>query len=221
MNQTVSLYSYWRSSAAYRVRIALALKHIEYTTMGVHLVRDGGEQHQDDYLKLNPQGFVPALREGERVVTQSLAIIEYLEELHADHPLLPDGPRERAFARAVALAIACDVHPLNNLSVLQYLERELGLDEAGRMRWMHHWLGRGLAAIETMLEHNIALGTYVGGERPGMAECFIVPQLYNARRFDLPLDAYPRLVAIDAACARLPEFVAAHPDQQPDKPADT
>ncbi len=218
MNQSIKLYSYWRSSAAYRVRIALALKHLEYETHGVHLMRDGGEQHLPAYLELNPQGFVPTLRDGERMITQSMAIIEYLEETR-DHPaLLPNGARERAFVRAVALAIACDIHPLNNLSVQQFLESEFGIDEAQREVWIQHWLARGLAAVERMLDNNIALGRFVGGEGPGMAECFIVPQLYNARRFNLQLDAYPRLVAIDAACTALPEFQAAHPDNQPDRP---
>ncbi|MEO6065596.1 MAG: maleylacetoacetate isomerase [Lysobacterales bacterium] len=220
MNQSIKLYSYWRSSAAYRVRIALELKHLQYETHAVHLMRDGGEQRLPEFLEINPQGFVPAMRDGERMITQSLAIIEYLEETR-DHPaLLPNGSRERAFVRAVALAIACDIHPLNNLSVQQYLETEFRIDEAQREKWIQHWLGRGLASVEQMLDNNIALGRFVGGEGPGMAECFIVPQLYNARRFHLPLDAYPRLNAIDAACAELPEFQAAHPDNQPDKPAD-
>lgn len=220
MNQSIKLYSYWRSSAAYRVRIALALKHLQYETEAVHLMRDGGEQHGAEFLAINPQGFVPVLRDGGRMLSQSLAIIEYLEETHASLPLLPNGARERAFVREVALAIACDIHPLNNLLVQKYLESEYAIDEAQRAAWIHHWLARGLAAVEEMLDHNIALGRFVGGEGPGMAECFIVPQLYNARRFHLPLDAYPRLSAIDAACALLPEFQAAHPDNQPDKPAD-
>ncbi len=220
MQQAMRLYSYWRSSAAYRVRIALALKHLEYETESVNLMRDGGEQRTPEFLEINPQGFVPVLRDGGRMIAQSMAIIEYLEETHASLPLLPNGARERAFVRGVALAIACDIHPLNNLSVQKYLESELGITEGQREQWILHWIGRGLAAVEGMLDHNISLGRFVGGEGPGLAECFIVPQLYNARRFHLPLEAYPRLVAIDAACALLPEFQTAHPDSQPDKPAD-
>ncbi len=220
MAKTIKLYSYWRSSAAYRVRIALALKGLAYDTHPVHLMQGGGEQHHPDFLALNPQGFVPAMRDGERMITQSVAIIEYLEETRPDPPLLPTGSRERAFVREVALAIACDIHPLNNLSVQQYLEREFDADDTAREKWMHQWLGRGLGAVEKMLDNNISLGRFVGGEGPGMAECFIVPQMYNARRFKLPLDGYPHLVSIDKACAALPEFQAAHPDNQPDRPAD-
>ena len=216
----IMLYSYWRSSAAYRVRIALALKGLAYETHPVHLMKDGGEQHHPEFLALNPQGFVPAMRDGERMITQSVAIIEYLEETRGQPPLLPTGSRERAFVRAVALAIACDIHPLNNLSVQQYLEREFGADDAAREKWMHNWLGRGLTAVEKLLDNNISMGGFASGEGPGMAECFIVPQMYNARRFNLPLDDYPHLNSIDKACAALPEFQAAHPDNQPDKPAD-
>lgn len=213
------LYSYWRSSASYRVRIALNLKEIDYEIVPVHLVRDGGEQRKADFLEINPQGFVPVLADGQRIVRQSLAIMEYLDEMHPDRPLLPATARDRARVRGLAQMIACDTAPLGNLSVLQYLETELGLDEPRRHAWVRHWVARGLAAFELMLADSPSTGDYCDGEMPTMADCCLVPQVYNARRFDIEISQWPTIDRIVAACDELPAFADAHPDQQPDRPS--
>lgn len=216
----LTLYSYWRSSAAYRVRIGLNRKGLRYTLTPVHLVRDGGEQHQPDYRKLNPQGLVPTLLDGERVFRQSLAILEYLDEVYPGAPLLPSKPRARAHARALALLLACETHPLDNLRVLQYLNREMGVDEAGRQAWYHHWLGQGLSAFEQLTADHPATGAFSCGDEPGIADCCLVPQVYNARRFKHDLAPYPTIRAIYANCLKLPAFKDAAPENQPDAPAD-
>ncbi len=213
----LKLYGYWRSSAAYRVRIALNLKGLAYRQVPVHLVRDGGEQHGQAYQALNPQGLVPLLVDDENggaPIAQSLAIIEYLEEIFPVPAILPAEPVARAQVRALALHLACDVHPLNNLRVLQYLSRELGVDDAAKNNWYRHWVGRGLAAVEQGLA---AYGdTFSLGTRPGYLEACLVPQVYNARRFDCDLDAYPRILALTARCEALEAFRHAAPDAQPD-----
>ena len=213
----LTLYGYWRSSAAYRVRIALNLKGLAYRHVPVHLVRDGGEQHGQAYQALNPQGLVPLLVDDENggvPIAQSLAIIEYLEEIFPVPAILPADPVARAQVRALALHLACDVHPLNNLRVLQYLSRELGVDDAAKNTWYRHWVGRGLAAVEQGLA---AYGdTFSLGTRPGYLEACLVPQVYNARRFDCDLDAYPRILALTARCEALEAFRHAAPDAQPD-----
>ena len=213
----LKLYGYWRSSAAYRVRIALNLKGLAYRQVPVHLVRDGGEQHGQAYQALNPQGLVPLLVDDENggaPIAQSLAIIEYLEEIFPVPAILPADPVARAQVRALALHLACDVHPLNNLRVLQYLSRELGVDDAAKNAWYRHWVGRGLAAVEQGLA---AYGdTFSLGTRPGYLEACLVPQVYNARRFDCDLDAYPRILALTARCEALEAFRHAAPDAQPD-----
>ena len=218
MTYDLVLYGYWRSSAAYRVRIALNLKGLGYDNRPVHLVRDGGEQHAPAYAAMNPQQMVHCLRDGDRVLTQSLAIMEYLEEVHPEPPLLPADARGRAHARAMAQLVACDVHPLGNLRVLQYLERELGADEAQRGAWSRHWIATGFAALEAMLAGNAATGRFCHGEMPGLADACLVPQVYNARRWKLPLDDYPTIRRIDAACNELEAFRAAAPEAQPDAP---
>lgn len=210
------LYGYWRSSAAYRVRIALQLKQLEYADHPVHLVHDGGQQHAPDYAAMNPQQLVPCLRDGARTVTQSLAIMEYLDEAHPQPPLLPADARGRARVRALAQLVACDIHPLGNLRVLQYLERELGADEAQRGAWSRHWIAIGFAALEAMLADSAATGRYCHGDMPGLADACLVPQVYNARRWKLPLDDYPTIRRIDAACGELEAFRAAAPEAQPD-----
>ncbi|WP_142846445.1 maleylacetoacetate isomerase [Telmatospirillum sp. J64-1] len=212
----MKLYTYFRSSAAYRVRIALGLKGVGYDSLPVHLLRDGGEQHRDAYLALNPQGLVPVLEEDGRVLTQSLAIIEYLEETHPAPALLPSDPVERARVRALAQAVACDIHPLNNLRVLRYLVRTLGVSEEQKNAWYRHWIETGLPALESMLAGHPATGRFCHGDTPGLADCVLVPQLFNARRFQIDLAPYPTLTRIDEACAALPAFQAAHPDNQPD-----
>ncbi len=216
MSDALTLYSYWRSSAAYRVRIGLNLKGLAYETRPVHLVRDGGEQHADDYRALNPQELVPMLVDGERRITQSLAILEYLDETFPKPALLPADTRGRARVRSLAMLVACDIHPLNNLRVLQYLKRENGLEQPAIDAWMLHWMREGFAAMEAMLADAPGTGTFCHGEVPTIADCCLVPQLYNARRFALDLSPYPTLVRIEADCLALPAFDAARPENQPD-----
>lgn len=217
MSAPLKLHGYWRSSAAYRVRIALNLKHLPYESVPVHLVRNGGEQRQSEFLALNPQGLVPVLIDGEQVITQSLAIIEYLDERHPTPPLLPESAIERAQVRALANLVACDIHPLNNLRVLQYLERELGAAEAQRLSWMQHWMTQGFDALETRLGASNA--SFCHGDAPGLADCCLIPQLYNARRFGMSLEAWPKLQRIEANCLSLPAFQHAAPEAQPDASA--
>lgn len=213
----LQLYSYWRSSAAYRVRIALALKGLTCEIVPVHLVRGGGEQRQADYLALNPEGRVPLLVHDGRPISQSLAIIEYLEEAFPDTPaLLPAEPAARARVRSLAQLVACDIHPLNNLSVLQYLKNEVGADAAASKAWYLQWVARGFRALEARLTGEPETGRYCHGDTPGLADLCLVPQVYNARRFELDLDDYPRIVAIDAACLALDAFAGAAPERQPD-----
>ncbi|PWW44612.1 maleylacetoacetate isomerase [Melaminivora alkalimesophila] len=213
----LKLYSYFRSSAAYRVRIALGLKGLAYQTLPVHLLKGGGEQHQAPYRALNPQGLVPALQtEDGAVLTQSLAILEYLDEAYGGPALLPQGAVARARVRALSQAIACDLHPLNNLRVLGYLKNELGADDAAKNAWYAHWVALGLQAVEDMLARSADTGRFCHGDAPGMADCCLVPQVFNARRFQCPLDAYPTIQRIAAACEELPAFQQAAPDRQPD-----
>lgn len=211
----MTLYGYWRSSAAYRVRIALNLKEIEVEHKSVHLVKDGGQQHHADYIDLNPQQLVPALvlANGE-VLTQSMAMLEYLEETFPQTPLLPAEPVARAKVRALANVIACDVHPLNNLRVLQYLKGEAGLDDAAKDAWYQHWIATGFSGFEAMLTDTA--GQFCFGDVPTLADICLVPQVYNARRFNVPLDAYPNIVRIVDNCNRLAAFTLAAPENQPD-----
>lgn len=218
MASDLALYGYWRSTAAYRVRIALELKGLGWDNRPVHLVRDGGEQHSAAYRALHPQGVVPALLDGERVFTQSLAIVEYLDEIYPEPPLLPVDPRGRARVRALAQTIACDIHPLGNLRVLQQLEAQFGATEAQRADWTRHWMSLGFAAIEALLADNVATGAFCHGDTPGLADICLVPQIYNALRWRLPLDAYPTVQRIHAACAELEAFRTAAPELQPDAP---
>jgi maleylacetoacetate isomerase len=212
----MKLYGYWRSSAAWRVRIALNLKGIGWESVPVHLVRDGGEQRRPEYLRLNPQGLVPALECDGKLFTQSLAIIEYLEETHPAPLLLPGDPAGRARVRSLAQLIACEIHPLNNLRVLQYLEHRLDLDEARRMGWIQHWVCEGLRALEMRLAGEPETGRYCHGDTPGLADCCLVPQLYNARRFGCELESFSTLLAVEAACMELEAFRRAAAEAQPD-----
>jgi maleylacetoacetate isomerase len=216
MSDTLQLYTYWRSSAAYRVRIGLNLKGLAHELLPVHLVRDGGQQHAADYVALNPQHLVPTLRHGDQVLTQSMAILEYLEEVFPQAPLLPSQAAARARVRALAQAVACDIHPLNNLRVMQYLERTLEEDAARREAWTRHWMREGFAALETMLAGSADTGRYCHGDAPGLADCCLVPQLYNAHRFGVDLAPYPTLQRIEQACLALPAFDRARPENQPD-----
>lgn len=214
--EPIELFSYWRSSAAYRVRIGLNLKGLSHRITPVHLVREGGEQHSAAYAALNPQELVPTLRHGERVLQQSMAILEYLDEVFPATPLLPGDPEGRVRVRALAQLVACDIHPLNNLRVMQYLERTLQASAEARTQWTLHWMAEGLAAMETLLAGHAATGTFCHGEQPGLADACLVPQLYNAHRFGLDLAPYPTLQRIEAACLALPAFDAARPENQID-----
>ncbi|OGT82234.1 MAG: maleylacetoacetate isomerase [Gammaproteobacteria bacterium RIFCSPLOWO2_02_FULL_61_13] len=209
----MKLYGYWRSSAAFRIRIALNLKGLRYENIPVHLVRDGGEQYKADYLALNPQGRVPTLVDGDLVLGQSMAILEYLEEKYPAPPLLPKDAGGRARARQIALAVACDIHPLNNLRVLQFLEKTLHQPQESRDAWYHHWIRDGLTAIEKLVSPR---GPYCLGDNVSIADVMLVPQLYNAHRFNSPLDDCPRLLAIEQQCLALPAFDNALPEKQPD-----
>ena len=209
----MKLYGYYRSSAAYRVRIALNLKGLGYESAFVHLRK--GEQRAPEYLKLNPQGLAPTLVDGEATLTQSLAILEYLEEVHPRPALLPRDPVGRARVRALSLAIACDIHPLNNLKVLRYLQKDLGLEEAARNAWYHRWVNDGFAAIEKQLAAP-ETGRFCHGEQPTMADVCLVPQTYNAERLKVDLEPYPRLRRIVAEARALPTFAQAAPEAQPD-----
>ena len=213
---SVTLHTYWRSSAAWRVRIALALKGIAYDAVPVHLLRGGGEQRADAYRALNPQGLVPLLTDGDETLSQSLAIIEYLDETRPEPPLLPRSAAGRARVRALAAVVACDVHPLNNLRVLQHLAAQFGADDAAKGAWMRRWIGDGFAALETMLARDPRTGTCCHGDAPTLADLCLVPQMFNARRFDVDLAPYPTLVRIDAHCSALAAFRDAAPDRQPD-----
>jgi maleylacetoacetate isomerase len=209
----VKVYTYFRSSAAYRLRIALNLKGLSGDMVSIHLQKDGGQHRKPEYRAINPQMRVPALKlDSGEVLTQSLAIIEYLDEVDPQPPLLPRDPVERAKVRALALAIACDIHPLNNLAPLRYLKNELGQEQSKIDAWYHHWVLEGFEALETMVRP----GPYAFGGEVTLADLCLVPQIYNARRLKVPLDRFPKLVAIDAACAKLPAFEQARPENQPD-----
>ena len=204
------LYDYYRSSAAYRVRIALNLKGVEYESRTVNLLNS--EQKADDYRSLNPQGLVPMLEIDGHRLTQSLAIIIYLDQTLPDPPLVPRDPADGAHVRAMALTVACDIHPLNNLRVLKYLSNELGLPQEERDSWYIHWIREGLPALEALAK--AGAGKFLFGDEPTVADICLVPQLYNARRFDVPLDDYPTLLRADENANKLDAFAAAHPDRQ-------
>lgn len=218
MTEQLCLHSYWRSSAAYRVRIGLNLKGLSYDIAPVHLVRDGGDQHKPAYAAINPQQLVPVLEHGQRILRQSLAILEYLDEIWPDPPLLPATARDRHRARALAQLIACDVHPLNNLRVLQYLERDWGVPQPERDVWVRHWIVTGFDAFEALLQDHPSTGSYCEGHLPTIADCCLIPQVYNARRFGVDLSAYPNILRIEQECLALPAFDAARPERQPDAP---
>ena len=209
----MKLYTFFRSSAAYRVRIALSLKGLASEMISIHLQKEGGLNRKPEFRAVNPQMRVPALKlDSGDVLIQSLAIIEYLDETHPEPPFLPRDPLARAKVRALAQAIACDIHPLNNVAPLRYLKRELGQEQGTIDGWYHHWIHEGFAAIEDML----GPGPYAFGSAVTLADICLVPQVYNARRFKVPLDRYPKIVAADAACGKLAAFDKARPENQPD-----
>lgn len=214
----MKLYGYWRSSAAYRVRIALNLKRLSAEQVSVHLVNNGGEQHSQAYHQLNAQHLVPTLvdegAEGELNLSQSLAIIEYLDEKYPQAALLPSNIEHRAIVRSMAQAIACEIHPLDNLRVLQYLVNDMGVSDADKMRWYHHWIIVGFTALEAQLSQHS--GRFCFGDTPTLADICLVPQVYNAKRFNVPLDDFPHIVRIDQACNQLAPFADAAPELQHD-----
>jgi maleylacetoacetate isomerase len=212
----LTLYSYFRSSAAFRVRIALNLKKIPYDISPVHLVRDGGEHLKEAYRAINPNSTVPALRlETGEVITQSTAIIEYLDEVYPTPPLLPSDARGRARVRAIGQMIACDIHPLNNLGVLKYLKREIGTSDEQKDRWYRHWVETGLGKVERVLADG-PTGRFCHGDAPTLADCLLVPQVFNARRFNADLSGFAHITRIVAECEALEAFRRAAPENQPD-----
>lgn len=213
----MKLYTYFRSSAAYRVRIALNLKGLAYEAVPVHLLRGGGEQLQPAYRKVNPAAMLPSLQEDSgATLTQSVAIIEYLDEAYPETPLLPRDPLGRARVRALALTIACDIHPLGNLRVLKYLVHELKVGDDAKAAWSRHWISEGFTALESMLAASPDTGRFCHGDTPGLADCCLVPQVFNAVRFEVDMARFPTIARIHAACSALDAFSAAHPSKQPD-----
>ncbi|MCL1066408.1 maleylacetoacetate isomerase [Shewanella olleyana] len=214
----MKLYGYWRSSAAYRVRIALNLKLLNAEQVSVHLVKNGGEQHSDMFSQLNPQHLVPAFidedEQGEFALTQSLAILEYLEEQYPQQATLPESAKDRAIVRAMSQAIACEIHPLDNLRVLQYLVKEMGVDEEAKMKWYHHWIHLGFSALEKQL--STTSGQFCFGDTPTMADICLIPQVYNAYRFNVDMAQYPQIVRIWEQCNQLAAFADAAPEMQAD-----
>jgi maleylpyruvate isomerase len=209
----MKLYSYFRSSAAYRVRIALNLKNLAYETIAVHLVKDGGHNKRPEFRAVNPQMRVPTfVAPSGEVLIQSLAIIEYLDETHPDPPLLPKDPIARAQIRALADVIACDIHPLNNVGPLRYLKNQMGQGQSAIDAWYHHWVRTGFEALEALVRP----APYAFASQVTLADVCLVPQVYNARRLKVPLDSFPKIVGIEAACLALPAFDRARPENQPD-----
>jgi len=212
----MKLYSYFRSSAAYRVRIALNLKGLAYEYAPIHLLRDGGQQLKPDYRELNPDGIVPTFIDGDDVLTQSLAIIEYLEEMHPEPPLLPGTPLDRAFILSVALQIACEIHPVDNLRVLKYLKHTLKVGDEAKDAWYQHWLESGFESLETRLANDSRVGKLCFGDTPTLADLCLVPQVFNARRFNLDMSRYPTIERIADHAGQIDAFARAAPGQQPD-----
>jgi maleylpyruvate isomerase len=206
------LHDYWRSSASFRVRIALEWKRVPFVRVPVHLARDGGQQHAPAYRAMNPQALVPTLVDGDVVIPQSLAILEYLEEAHPEPPLLPRDAAGRARVRSLALAIACETHPLQNPRVVKYLEEKLGVDEPGRTAWVRHWIENGLRDVEARLAREPATGRFSHGDSPTLADCCLVPQLYNALRFDCDVSRIPTLMRVRENCLAEGAFQRAMPE---------
>ena len=210
----MKLYGYWRSSAAYRVRIALHLKAIDFESQSVHLIKDGGQQHQSDYVSLNPSHLVPTLVDGDVVLNQSMAILDYLEALYKQAPLYPENIIDKAKVQALALDIACEIHPVNNLRVQQYLVNELGVTDQQKLAWVHHWMDLGFTSIEKQLASSA--GQYCFGDQLTIADICLVPQVYNALRFGLNMSKYPLIDRICKRCNMIDAFIKALPENQED-----
>jgi len=210
------LYTYWRSSASYRVRIALNLKQLAFESRYINLLNQGGENWQDDYLHINPQGLVPSLLDGKLVLNQSLAIIEYLDECYPEYSLMPIQADARAYIKSLALIVTCEIHPLNNLQVLQYLNDKFLISSAAKNKWYQHWIEQGLQAFESQLQQHQAKH-FCFANQPGLADVFLIPQLYNAHRFGCDLTRFPKLLEIEKNCLKMPAFIAASPEKQEDR----
>ncbi|WP_419904102.1 maleylacetoacetate isomerase [Kiloniella sp.] len=213
----MKLYTYWRSTAAYRVRIALNLKGIDYSDAPVHLVKAGGEHLTPEYKKLNPQKLVPTLElKSGQIITQSMAIMEYLDELQPVPALMPASAIERAHVRMLSQIIASDIHPVNNLRILKYLTGDLGINQGQKSQWYQHWIIEGFAAFEKILSDSEYTGKFCFGDKPGLADCCLIPQIYNANRFSIPLEKFPNILRIEQNCLSLPAFDKARPENQND-----
>lgn len=220
MEARLRLFSYFRSSAAYRVRIVLETKGLPWDIMPVHMLRDGGEQHKPEYRAVNPQRLVPALElDDGQVFVQSIAICEYLEERYPEPAMMPQDIEDRAYVRAVMGTVACEIHPLNNLRVLQHLTGPLALSEESKTSWYRHWIKEGFDALEGLLAQQGRTGRFCLRDAPTLADAFLIPQVYNAVRLECPLDSYPLIQGINERCMALPAFQAASPEQQADAPA--
>lgn len=211
-------YTYWRSSAAYRVRIVLNIKKLTAEHIPVHLVKNGGEQHSDTYKRVNPQGLVPALVDGDFTIGQSIAIMEYLEEVHPQYRILPEEAKARARVRDIALAVACDIHPIQNLRVRQYVAKEYNVGEEGAQDWVRHWMAIGFEGIEAKVANENETGKLCHGDTPSLADICLIPQMANARGMRLDLSPYPTLTRIDEYARSLLPFIDAAPENQPDTP---
>lgn len=209
-------YGFFRSSASYRLRIGTNLKGLSVEYIPVHLSKNGGEQHLPTFVKLNPQHLVPVLEDGGHAVTQSMAILEYLDETHPTPPIMPRDPLGRARVRALSQIVACDIHPINNLRILNYLKGPLKVPEEATNEWYRHWVKLGLEAFEALVAANPDTGKFCHGDAPTLADICLVPQIYNAQRFKCPLDGYPTLMRIHDACQKLDAFDRARPENQPD-----
>lgn len=212
----LKLYGYFRSGTSHRIRIAMNLKELEYESISVNLAKD--EQLEQAFKTLNPQGLVPVVQTDDLRLYQSPAILEWLEEVYPQHPLLPQDTKGRMHVRALSALIGCDIHPINNRRILQYLRHELTVSEEQVMAWCQRWIAEGFEALETLLDADKTRGKFCYGDTPTFADCYLIPQIYSARRFKVDLSAYPNIVAIDEYCHTLPAFINAHPTNQPDAP---
>lgn len=210
----MKLYGYWRSSAAYRVRIALHLKQLVFESIPVHLVKDGGEQHKEEYIALNPTHLVPTLKDGELVLNQSMAILDYLDEKYPQSPLYPESIEQKSLVKALAQDIACEIHPLNNLRVQQYLQNKLHIEDKDKLAWTHHWMHTGFKAVEQKLSQHA--GSFCFGDKLTLADICLIPQVYNANRFNLDMTNYPIITKVTEACNQIEAFIAALPENQID-----